>query len=163
MEPGQDAGAEDSGVRGAESTLETTGGERPLKPRTDLVEEIDGDEIVIIDLQTSAGYTLSGPGLEVWRQIQSCCYPHEAVDAVARRYSGERDEIEAGVNDLLEQLMEEGLVCPAERAEGASGKPPRLSETNDNPVQAFQTPLLTKFEGLTGDLEMMKSYALRFG
>jgi hypothetical protein len=86
-------------------------------------ESIDG-EVIILNLETGTYYGLRDVGAEIWRFIQQRGSVDAIVEAIARRYSGARDAIEAAVRTFIEELRAETLVVldsAGAAAQGADG------------------------------------------
>jgi hypothetical protein len=80
-------------------------------------ETIDG-ETIVINVATGTYYSLDPVGSQIWQAIELGASFNEVIDFLVDRYDAPREQVEAGVTDLLAQLREEELVvsAPAEPA-----------------------------------------------
>jgi hypothetical protein len=105
-----------------------------------IAETIEG-EAIIIHLGTGAYYSLRDAGADIWARIEHGATRDEIVDALAERYDGSRDEIDAAVGRVIDDLREEGLVEEA----GADTLPSqRLLEPPPAGPKPFTAPVLEK-------------------
>lgn len=72
-------------------------------------ETIDG-ETVIVNLTSGNYYSLQGVGADIWALLCAGVAAGAIVESIERRYSGDPAEIEAGVGELIRQLVAEELV-----------------------------------------------------
>ena len=109
-------------------------------------ETIDG-ETVIINLDNGTYYSLVGVGAEIWGLIESGAAVDNIIEAINHRYEGDRLDIECGVNKLVAEFQQEGLVVPE------NGKKPENFELiktqvgsesqGERPV--FKAPIMDKY------------------
>ena len=133
-----------------------------FRPRSEgLVEETEGSEVILIDIEGTVAYTLNGAGLDIWEQIRLSRSTDEIAGVLSRRYSLPLLAMQQEVEDLIQNLAEEGLIETA----FADSRAKELQEDpdGDQSEAGFISPVLTKIEGLPGELEMMKGYAIRLG
>jgi hypothetical protein len=102
-------------------------------------EVIDG-EAVMINLTTGNYYSLNPVGVAVWEAVTGGASVDEAVDVLASRYEGSRDEITAAVESLLDELRREELVVPAEGGRPRTAVPTGEAEAR----KPFELPRLEK-------------------
>lgn len=107
--------------------------------RPKVIDEAFDDEVVVINFDTGSYYSLSGVAADIWGLIGAGATAGETVDAVARRYTGSRPDIEAGVESLIAELERENLIV-ADAAGGAYAKPAPAAEK-----RAFEAPRLDKY------------------
>jgi hypothetical protein len=102
-------------------------------------EVIDG-EAVIINLGSGDYFSLRGSGSYIWQAIDAGADAVTIVDAFVAADLGSRDVVAPAITALLEQLVVEGLVVPAEPGEGrvalaapggSSFDPPALEKFTD--------------------------------
>lgn len=106
-------------------------------------ETIQG-EVIVIHLETGTYYSLRQAGAEIWNSVDRGAGSEEIVDALAARYEGSRDEMEAAVSRLLEELAAEGLLAPGEADKnGRAAAEPDASPPGER--SAFEPPKLEKF------------------
>ena len=70
-----------------------------------------GDELVLLDFESSEYYGLDPVGAHVWRAIQSPTSVENVCDAVAERFEVDRSRCERDVVAFLRELAGEGLVA----------------------------------------------------
>jgi hypothetical protein len=80
-----------------------------VRGKNAIAEKIEG-EVIIIHLGTGAYYSLRDAGADVWTAIEHQGTRPEIVDWMETRYQGRRDDIDAYVGDLIDELYSEGLV-----------------------------------------------------
>ena len=105
-----------------------------------IAETIEG-EAIIIHLGTGAYYSLRDAGAEVWSAIEQQATRAEIVDSLEARYEGTRQELEAAVDRVLDELHGEGLV---ERASVERGPLHPLPVTVGASREPFSPPVLEK-------------------
>ena len=70
-------------------------------------------EIVILSVERGFYYGLDDIGSEIWQQMATPVSVGALCDALAAKYDADRATIEHDVLALLETLVAEGLVTPA--------------------------------------------------
>jgi hypothetical protein len=106
-------------------------------------ESIDG-EVIVIDLGTGNYYSLKGSGAEIWDALgrAGTATQDDLVNALGSRFDSGREELEAGVASLVTEMLNEGLIVPADSNAVA------LAPAVDDPggaKAAFEMPRLEKF------------------
>jgi len=105
-----------------------------------IAETIEG-EAIIIHLGTGAYYSLRDAGAEIWAAIERAATRSEIVDWLEARYEGTREEMDAAVGRVVDELRAEGLVETA----SADGRPLQPPPPSDSPLRKpFSAPLLEK-------------------
>lgn len=102
---------------------------------------IDG-EAVILDVTRGTYYSMDGAGAVVWSAIEQGHSLREIVGILEQRYEGSVSEFEREVQGLIEQLLGEGLVVPAEGAGPSAVEPVPGS---GGVRQPFTPPTLNKY------------------
>lgn len=101
-------------------------------------------EVVIINMERGTYYTLSHSGTDIWNGVTQGMTAATILDALLKKYQGEREAIESSLATLLGQLVDEGIV-----AMDGSGRAETtvIDDTNDSggSPHAFQPPLLQKY------------------
>ncbi|MBK8481435.1 MAG: PqqD family protein [Proteobacteria bacterium] len=69
-----------------------------------------GDETVLLDLAGSVYYSLNDVGSLVWEQLQTAHTLAELCEVVQARFDVEAAACEADLRQLLNELLERGLV-----------------------------------------------------
>lgn len=109
-------------------------------------EMIDG-EVVIVNLKKGDYYSLVKAGADIWNSIILGLSKSEIVDAVCKRYEGDRATIEFAIDTFIEQLQQEEMISldktlgsvAASSAEGNTATP----EVKEK--QVFEAPSLQKY------------------
>lgn len=91
-------------------------------------ETVDG-EVIAIDLESGAYYSLAGSGPAIWEMLAAGVSEAEAAEALAGRFGG-AEGVAADVAALFAELRESGLVAVAGEGEGAAA--PALGELGDS-------------------------------
>jgi hypothetical protein len=82
----------------------------PIRLRQEIVwREIDG-EVVVLDLEGSAYFTVSRSGRTLWPLVVGGTSVEELADQLVERFSLERDVAERDVRSFLDSLEREGLL-----------------------------------------------------
>lgn len=111
-----------------------------------IVHEIIEGEAVIINMELGHYYSTDQAGAVIWERISRTACARDLVEAVARRYSGSPEQIEAAVRQFLSELQQENLVIPVpvpEKAEVARENEAGNQMAEDRPP--FVPPSLTKY------------------
>jgi hypothetical protein len=77
-----------------------------------IADVIDG-EAVIMNLERGSYYGLDKVGADIWRAILAGRASDEIADAIARRFSIERERVSADVRGITHRMLEEGLIVAA--------------------------------------------------
>jgi hypothetical protein len=86
-------------------------------------ETIDG-EAVIINLESGAYFSAEGASAIAWQRIAGGASAADLIAVIDERYEGGAAEIGTAVDHFIAQLSQEGLIRPAEPAEGAPAATP---------------------------------------
>jgi hypothetical protein len=111
---------------------------------SEVSREVFDDEVIVVDFLGGFYYSLDSTATDIWKAMEKGLSRAEIVNALRREYLGELQEIEAGVNQLLDTLLKENVVIsvPAASApandEGST--PGQLA-----PQRPFRMPVLSKF------------------
>jgi hypothetical protein len=109
-----------------------------------VVHESFGDEVVIVNLNSGAYYSLDKAGLAIWKLIVEGASIDETADQLSGRYSASRAEILASVVELISSLQREGLIQPARDMEHRTNLALQ-NDPNGGEKIPFEPPLLNKF------------------
>lgn len=74
-----------------------------------LFQEVAG-EIVLLDLRSENYFGLDEVGTRIWRLLETGINIGEVVQKLLQEYDVDQITLEADVNDLLEKLLEAGLI-----------------------------------------------------
>jgi hypothetical protein len=112
-------------------------------------ETIDG-ETVIVNLDSGNYYSLDTVGADVWDCMGKNFTVHRIIDTIASRYTGERENIEMAIHQLIDEIQQENLIVINESQESASGA---LVDPGDEtePIKErsiFATPVLNKYSDM---------------
>lgn len=69
------------------------------------------DEVVVMRLDDGEFFALSGTAAAIWQLIDGRRDRAGLLEALAREYSGNEEEIAVDVDELLAQLREAGLLA----------------------------------------------------
>jgi len=108
-------------------------------------EVIDG-EVVIVNLNTGNYYSIDKLAVDIWTFIDSGAALGQIADAIADRYDGNRKDIENGINQLVNQLVEEGLIV-LDKVRKPNGEitSSRTAVRAQPEKLRFEEPLLNKY------------------
>ena len=81
----------------------------PLRIPTSVMHEIFDDEVVVVNLQSGAYFSLRGLALELWTQIETGATPTELVETLRERPPGDTDR-RGEIQTWLDALRTEGLI-----------------------------------------------------
>jgi hypothetical protein len=70
-----------------------------------------GDEVVILGLDDSMYYGLTGTGARIWELVQSPRTIEEIVTAITTEFDVDRERAEADLDALLAELQSRGLIA----------------------------------------------------
>jgi Coenzyme PQQ synthesis protein D (PqqD) len=84
--------------------------QEPIRLREEIVwREIDG-EVVVLDLEGAAYFTVSHSGRTLWPLVVGGTSVEELADRLVERFSLEREVAERDVRSFLDSLGREGLL-----------------------------------------------------
>ena len=113
-----------------------------------LHETIDG-EVILIDLQTGAYYSLRESAAAVWHALEGGASEAELAARLAVRYSGSHEELVAGARGLVDELVAEGLVEATAAGTQSPPAPPTASTNGAPPGRVpFPAPVLEKHDDM---------------
>lgn len=96
-------------------------------------EDIDG-EVIVINMESGNYYSLRESAVDVWKLLLEGCDVPGICRSLREVYSGDGEDIERAVQELVENLTREGIVTPTNRT--GPGGAPVFSEA---PVGATKT------------------------
>ncbi|HEX6699164.1 MAG TPA: PqqD family protein [Gaiellaceae bacterium] len=104
-------------------------------------ETIEG-EVILIDLTSGTYYSLREAGAAIWQAIEWGADEDDALAALRVQYEGSEQEMRDGVRQLLDQLVDEGLI----RSHAGPAPMPEtpLPASNGGPRAPFRPPALEK-------------------
>lgn len=68
------------------------------------------DEIVILDVKSGQYFGLNDVGATIWECLSEDCSREDLVDTILQTYDVDREQASLDVDELVEQLVEAGLV-----------------------------------------------------
>ena len=74
-----------------------------------LFQEVSG-EMVLLDLASESYFGLDAVGARIWGLLESGATVGEVVDTLMQEYEVERETLEVDVGELLDRLLEAGLI-----------------------------------------------------
>jgi len=118
-----------------------------LRPRDEEIaaKVIDG-EAIIINLANGIYYSMDKVGGLIWDLLQVGYDLEEIVVAVTERYDVSREQVQADVQELVEELLRENLVSVSEN--GASVEKRQVEQQEKLP---YEVPKLNIYRDM-GDL-----------
>jgi hypothetical protein len=119
-----------------------------LRPNSQEVaaKVIDG-EAIMINLSSGVYYSMDRVGGAIWELIESGHSLEEMTTAITARYEVIREQAEADVQRLVEELAQENLIVAS--TDGAPPQPKLLAEAG--PRLAYEPPRLNIYRDM-GDL-----------
>jgi hypothetical protein len=76
-----------------------------------LSQEVNG-ETVLLDLQGESYFGLDEVGTRIWQLLQEKSTVAQAVNTLFQEYDVSREQLESDVGQLLEKLIDAGLITP---------------------------------------------------
>jgi hypothetical protein len=109
-------------------------------------DTIDG-EVIMMNLANGNYYSLEQPGAEVWNQLSIGADVSAIVEALRPHYDNSRAEIATVVNELIGDLLNEGLIVPdgALNSRVAQVTPARAESETSMTRPLFHAPKLQKY------------------
>jgi len=92
----------------------------------DVVHELVDGELVIVNLKNGKYFSLDGAGADCWQLLITASPLAVVIESLAQAYAVPGEQIEAHFLTLVDQLLREELIVPAEAShlEAASAAPP---------------------------------------
>lgn len=113
-----------------------------------VVDEVLGDEVVIVNLDNGYYYSLSGCGVEIWQGVDRGLSSAAIVDALKAQFGEGQEALEKAVEELVARLQEEALIVDDGGKAPAREKPATGQEAGEQARTEFQTPKLEKYTDL---------------
>ena len=117
------------------------------KQNPDLIFETIENETIIVHLKSGTYYSLRDVGTIIWTELEAGRTLHEIRTRLVGEYDAAPQEIETGIQQLVESLVEQELLVFEEQTEGSPliepASAPRYAAVTTK--QPFQTPRLQKF------------------
>lgn len=107
-----------------------------------ITSEILDGEVMIVNLGTGSYYSMTGPGTEIWQCLQQGSSREEILEVLTAHYQVDASQIDAKVQGVLDQLMEEKLIRAEEAAEAKADLETLTQVTTRRP---FSEPTFNKY------------------
>jgi Coenzyme PQQ synthesis protein D (PqqD) len=119
-----------------------------LKPNNEEVaaKVMDG-EAILINLSNGIYYSMDKVGGVVWELVERNHSPKEIVAFIINRYEVESERVQADVERLLKELVDERLILEADDVVGGNREQPRQADTKET----YEQPQLNIYRDM-GDL-----------
>jgi hypothetical protein len=113
-----------------------------------IYETIEG-EVVIVDLDKGFYFSLRGTAAEIWAKIVVGTSVEQITQQLTMKYSGEDQEIERGVANLIAELMKENIIVAANsrRTDEETIADPQVGSHNAT-TEKFSVPVLEKYSDM---------------
>jgi|WetSurMetagenome_2_1015567.scaffolds.fasta_scaffold352435_2 hypothetical protein len=112
-------------------------------------ETIDG-ETVIVNLDSGNYYSLDKVGADVWECLVKDFSVHRIIEAIASRYTGERENIEKTMYQFIDEMQQENLIVINESQGYASDADIDPGDETEQMKERsiFATPVLNKYSDM---------------
>ena len=105
-----------------------------------VVREVFDDEVIIINMESGNYFSLNSAGAYAWTLIEAGYGTDAMVARMCNDFEGADASAAASVNDLLDQLLKEGLIEPG------TGPAPALSPVASPAAKGpFEKPALAVY------------------
>lgn len=105
-------------------------------------ERLD-DEVIAIDLESGAYFALDDAAADCWSILAGGGSPDRAVDATVARFAVARETARADVARFVREVVEVGLLTPADRAPVPVALP-----DGPAPTRPYAPPAIERFDDL---------------
>jgi hypothetical protein len=114
-------------------------------------------EVILVNVETGVYYSLRDAA-EIWSLVERGARASTLVAELAGRYAANTGEIEAVVGHLLEELQQEGILCPDPDAgnghDRATSPPAGTPSPAGTPKPALPRPVLEKYTDMKDILQL---------
>jgi hypothetical protein len=69
-----------------------------------------GEDVVILNVETGVYFGLDGSGGQIWRELVEHGSLEKTLESLKQQFNAEPDELRRDLDDLVEQLVQKGLV-----------------------------------------------------
>ena len=107
----------------------------------DVVHETIDGEVVVVHLKTGTYYSTAKSGTDIWHGIEQGLTLEALIAAIKTRYSGKTEEIQAGIDLMLQLLLQEQLIEACDASPSQAGHDWMTAEAGT----PFETPVIQKF------------------
>lgn len=109
---------------------------------TNIVAEIFGDEVVIVNLESGIYYSLRGTSAQVWIRLQNGYSLTEAIDELSSMYDGSPAEIAELAEAFTRELINHQLI------KISSNGTERIPADSNLPRSLFTKPVIEIFSDM---------------
>jgi Coenzyme PQQ synthesis protein D (PqqD) len=122
-----------------------------VRPRNDEVaaKVLDG-EAIIINLANGNYYSLDKVGGLIWQMIEGQHSLEEMIAAISAGYDASREQAQADIEHLIEDLLRENLVVSSPDGASAAWK----GEPGEGEKLPYESPKLTSYRDMADLLAM---------
>ena len=107
----------------------------------DVVHETIDGEVVVVHLKTGTYYSTAMSGTDIWNGIEQGLSLQDLVAAIKTRYAGTTEEIQDGIELMLQLLLQEQLIEAREAPPSQTGSDWMAAEQGT----PFKAPVIQKF------------------
>ena len=111
-----------------------------------IVSDAVDDEVVIVNLETGAYYSLEGTGSDIWRYLTAGHSVDQVASLVQAGYEIDLTTAATNVASIAEGLLHEGLIAP--RGDDVAAEP--MPQVDDGERRPFKAAELAKFDDMEG-------------
>jgi hypothetical protein len=109
-----------------------------------IVSETVDDETIIVNLDTGSYYDLNHVGACIWEQVERGQTPGEAAAQVVARFGAGADEARRAMDDLVSELVEEGLIAEIPAGLDVTLSPNGAASGGQSAGLAYVPPVMNK-------------------
>lgn len=107
-----------------------------------VIQEIIDGEAIIADLGRGFYYSLDGLGSRIWNALVSGGAVEDIIGACGVKFPAARDDVAAGIRNLLDRLRAEELLVPVASADGGNVD---MAAFFSDFAEPYAPPVLSKY------------------
>jgi hypothetical protein len=109
-------------------------------------ETIDG-ETVLVNLDSGNYYSFDGVGVDIWNLVETGIDGEGIIEAIVRRYAGDRETMEQAIYSFMKELEQEALVVKDDEIarENVTGARADDDARTEDTRKSFEVPTLNKY------------------
>ena len=108
-----------------------------------VIHEIIDGEAVLVNMENGSYYSIDSVGAVIWKHLEAGLSADEIVAVVSEEYEGDDADIRSGVDALLKQFQEEGLLVSSDQPAPREELPQAQATGGAKPK--FAVPALQKY------------------